>query len=144
MKGRGMTMTVFPTLLGWSGVAVTGKGIMKIVLPRKNRRQAEQDLRKGTRGAANREQAGEGNARLLSRAVAQLRHYLSGKTTSFALPVDVSAYTVFRQAVWRAAAEIPYGETRPYAWIARRINKPKATRAVGQALGMNPVPLLIP
>lgn len=44
----------------------------------------------------------------------------------------------------RAAARIPRGQTRPYAWVARQAGRPKAVRAVGSALGRNPVPLLIP
>jgi methylated-DNA-[protein]-cysteine S-methyltransferase len=63
---------------------------------------------------------------------------------SFDLPLDLRYYTPFQRAVWRAAATIPYGETRSYAWIAKKIGKPKAARAVGQALGANPVPILIP
>jgi len=53
-------------------------------------------------------------------------------------------YTTFQQAVWRAAMAIPYGETRSYSWIAKRIKNPKAGRAVGQALGVNPIPIIIP
>jgi O-6-methylguanine DNA methyltransferase len=53
-------------------------------------------------------------------------------------------YTAFQQAVWKAASGIPYGETRSYAWVAKRIRKPRAARAVGQALGANPVPIIIP
>jgi O-6-methylguanine DNA methyltransferase len=40
--------------------------------------------------------------------------------------------------------EIPYGETRPYAWIAKRIKSSRAARAVGQAMGANPIPIIIP
>lgn len=52
--------------------------------------------------------------------------------------------TPFELSVLRAALEIPFGETRSYAWIARRIGKPKAVRAVGTALRKNPWPLIIP
>ena len=53
-------------------------------------------------------------------------------------------YPRFYQAVWKACAAIPKGEVRTYGWIARQIGKPKAARAVGGALGSNPVPLIIP
>ncbi len=53
-------------------------------------------------------------------------------------------HTAFKQAVWKATADIPLGETRSYAWVAKRIKNPRAARAVGQALGANPVPILIP
>lgn len=52
--------------------------------------------------------------------------------------------TRFECQVYKAALSIPLGEVRTYAWIARRIGKPKASRAVGQALKRNPFPLIIP
>ncbi|MBF0504214.1 MAG: MGMT family protein [Candidatus Omnitrophica bacterium] len=52
--------------------------------------------------------------------------------------------TDFEWQVLKAALTIPLGETRSYQWIARRIGKPKAVRAVGQALRKNPYPLIIP
>ena len=50
----------------------------------------------------------------------------------------------FYQAVWKACAEIPKGQVRTYGWLARRIGKPKAARAVGQALGRNPFAPTVP
>jgi O-6-methylguanine DNA methyltransferase len=58
--------------------------------------------------------------------------------------VDLRGLSEFEQAVLRKALEIPRGEVRPYAWVAREIGQPGAVRAVGTALGRNPVPLLIP
>jgi methylated-DNA-[protein]-cysteine S-methyltransferase len=46
--------------------------------------------------------------------------------------------------VWEKARLIPYGETRSYMWLARQIGKPQAARAVGQALGRNPLPVIVP
>jgi O-6-methylguanine DNA methyltransferase len=60
------------------------------------------------------------------------------------LPVDLDALGEFQQAVLRKCAEIPPGEIRPYGWIAREIGSPGAVRAVGTALGRNPIPILIP
>ncbi len=56
----------------------------------------------------------------------------------------MAAYPPFYQKVWRACAEIPKGEVRSYGWIARRIGRPKAARAVGRALGANPFAPLVP
>ena len=58
--------------------------------------------------------------------------------------VKMKDYTPFQQAVWKACAEIPSGQVRTYGWIARRIGRPKAARAVGQALGSNPFAPTIP
>ncbi|MBO2454713.1 methylated-DNA--[protein]-cysteine S-methyltransferase [Actinomadura barringtoniae] len=60
------------------------------------------------------------------------------------LRLDLRGLSDFEASVLRAAATIPRGQTRPYAWIARQAGSPKAVRAVGSALGRNPVPLLIP
>ncbi len=60
------------------------------------------------------------------------------------LPVDLRGRSPFEEAVLRKALEIPSGEVRPYGWIAAEIGRPKAVRAVGTALGHNPIPLLIP
>ncbi|WP_089719540.1 methylated-DNA--[protein]-cysteine S-methyltransferase [Candidatus Entotheonella palauensis] len=60
------------------------------------------------------------------------------------LPVDLRHLKDFERAVLEKAREIPRGEMRPYAWVAREVGHPKAVRAVGTALGHNPIPLLIP
>ena len=60
------------------------------------------------------------------------------------LPVDLAALGDFQRKVLEKCAEIPPGEIRPYGWIAREIGNPGAVRAVGTALGNNPVPVLIP
>jgi O-6-methylguanine DNA methyltransferase len=58
--------------------------------------------------------------------------------------VDLSGLTPFQQRVLNKTSEIPRGEVRPYGWVAREIGSPGATRAVGTALGHNPIPFLIP
>jgi methylated-DNA-[protein]-cysteine S-methyltransferase len=66
----------------------------------------------------------------------------SGRATS--LRYDLSRLTPFERAVLAKTLEIPAGEVRPYGWVAREIGRPRAVRAVGSALGRNPVPVLIP
>jgi O-6-methylguanine DNA methyltransferase len=60
------------------------------------------------------------------------------------VPLDLRGSTPFEQAVWRKTLEIPRGEVRPYGWVASEIGRPAAVRAVGTALGHNPIPLVIP
>jgi O-6-methylguanine DNA methyltransferase len=57
---------------------------------------------------------------------------------------QMQSYPAFYQRVWKACAEIPKGETRTYGWVAKRIGRPKAARAVGRALGANPFAPIIP
>lgn len=60
------------------------------------------------------------------------------------IDLDLRGHTAFERDVWQKALEIPRGEVRPYGWIAAEIGRPKAVRAVGTALGHNPVPLIVP
>jgi O-6-methylguanine DNA methyltransferase len=79
----------------------------------------------------------------LTPALTQLREYFSRVRHEFDLPLDVRG-TDFQKAVWGELVRIPYGATTSYGDIARRIGRPKAARAVGAAIGANPLPILIP
>ena len=72
-----------------------------------------------------------------------LREWLSGDLRH-KLRFDLRGRGAFQQAVLFKALEIPYGQIRPYSWIAREIGHPNAGRAVGTALARNPIPLFIP
>lgn len=80
---------------------------------------------------------------LCERAEAELHEYFSGKRTEFSFPIDPVG-TDFRKRVWRELAKIPYGETRTYGQIAEALGAPKASRAVGGAVGANPLLIAIP
>lgn len=80
---------------------------------------------------------------LLQRAKKDLGEWFSGKRRDFDLPLAPEG-TRFQQQVWEALCRIPYGETRSYGEIAEALAKPGAARAVGQANGKNPLPILIP
>lgn len=82
--------------------------------------------------------------RHVERARHELDDYLGGRRTYFTVPVDFGDVAPFQRRVLDAAATIPFGEAQPYAWIARTIGADKAVRAVGTALGRNPVPLIVP
>ena len=145
-------MMVFKTPIGWAGVAVSGHGVCSIVLPKKEKGAVERELKRApsplSPGGRRKKEEGalsaRGSMKMLERTVKRLRQYFSGELVSFDLPVDMRYHTAFQQAVWKATAQIPPGETRSYAWVAKRIGKPGAARAVGQALGANPVPIIIP
>ncbi|OGW32884.1 MAG: hypothetical protein A2X58_06930 [Nitrospirae bacterium GWC2_56_14] len=135
---------VFRTSLGWVGVVASGQGISRIVLPKKDKAAVLRELRGSELGDRSSEEYNSSNPLILKKVVKLLQRYFSGESVSFDLPLDLRYYTPFQQAVWKAAAAIPSGETQSYAWIAKRIRNPKASRAVGQALGANPVPIIIP
>ncbi len=80
----------------------------------------------------------------LRRIGQQLREYLAGRRTRFDLPLDLRALPDFQRRVLLAALEVPRGQVTTYGEIAHRIGRPSAARAVGQALGHNPMPIVIP
>ncbi len=80
----------------------------------------------------------------LKRAARELDEYFLGRRSTFDLPLDWGAMPPFRRAVLEAATSVPFGHVDTYASIARRIGNPKATRAVGNALGRNPIPVIVP
>jgi len=73
----------------------------------------------------------------------ELVRYLTGDATVFTVPYDLRG-TAFQQAVWKALEAIPYGETSSYSDIAEAIGRPSAVRAVGTAIGANPVLIAVP
>lgn len=81
---------------------------------------------------------------LLREAAAQLDAWFAGHRADFALPLDLSAGTSFQQQVWRALLEIARGQTRSYSELAQRIGRPQAVRAVGAAVGRNPLAIVVP
>ncbi len=127
---------VAKTAGGALGLTLSEKGVVAIDLPHHGR--------SGRRNGRRTPAGTGGSSPLGKRAVTLLQRYFSGKPVKFDLPLDLEGATHFQKAVWKAAAAIPYGQTRSYAWIAERIGRPKAARAVGQALGANPVPVIVP
>lgn len=81
---------------------------------------------------------------ILERTAAQLREYFGGERSLFDVPLDWGPMGPFQRAVLEATAAVPFGALDTYAGIARKIGKPKATRAVGNALGRNPIPVIVP
>lgn len=76
-------------------------------------------------------------------AVTQLGAYFSGEARTFDVDLDLAG-TDFQRRVWHAVQSIPYGQTRTYAQIAQQIGSPGGSRAVGSAVGRNPVPIIVP
>jgi methylated-DNA-[protein]-cysteine S-methyltransferase len=77
-------------------------------------------------------------------AMKQVKEYLEGQRTKFDLPLDLSTLSEFQRRVLTIALKIPRGKYLTYGDVAKAIGKPQASRAVGQALGHNPIPIVIP
>jgi len=130
-----MDGTIFKTDFGWAAVAATEKGVCEVVLPT----QSKTLVRKMVSDASL------SSTPLLSALERDIVRYFKGGRVSFKdYRLDYKDATEFQKLVWKAASRIPYGETATYGDVARAVGKPSSCRAVGQALGANPIPLLIP
>ncbi|UVT18929.1 MAG: methylated-DNA--[protein]-cysteine S-methyltransferase [Nitrospira sp.] len=130
---------IFRSSWGWMGIAESQKGIQAIVLPKRSKRAVESDLRAQSDGPLQQEASTR-----LEAARRQLLQYLEGKRDTFDVPLDLSQGTSFQRQVWRALQRVPYGKLRSYQWIAARVGGRHYARAVGNAVGANPLPIVIP
>ncbi len=83
------------------------------------------------------------NAATFAPVIAQLKEYFAGTRQEFDLQLELSG-TDFQKDVWLALAKIPFGQTISYGEMAKRVNRPKASRAVGAANGANNLPIILP
>lgn len=81
---------------------------------------------------------------LLAVASQQISEYFQGQRQAFDLPLDLSCGTDFQQLVWHTLLDITQGQTVSYGQLAMQVGRPKASRAVGAAVGRNPISLLVP
>lgn len=81
---------------------------------------------------------------VLQRAAHQVGEYFAGARKAFDLPLDLSRGTPFQQQVWRSLVQVPYGSTTSYAVLAAQLGRPRAVRAVGAAIGRNPMCVILP
>jgi methylated-DNA-[protein]-cysteine S-methyltransferase len=130
---------IFKSRWCWVGLSETAKGIDALVLPKSSRQAVLPELR-----AAPAELLNGRTSPRLRKARAQLTDYLAGNRQSFDLPLDLSRGTNFQQKVWRALRRVSYGQLRSYRWVAGRVGGRQYARAVGNAVGANPMPIVIP
>ena len=129
--------TTFNTDMGWVGVLASPKGLLSVIFPQPTDAIAHRVL--GSR-IDNTHRAPE----LFRDLPDRLRAYFSGQMVTFPDDLDLSNATNFQRLVWETTRLIPYGKTRSYAWVALQMKKPGAARAIGQALGRNPLPIIVP
>jgi methylated-DNA-[protein]-cysteine S-methyltransferase len=129
--------TAFYTSAGWIALLGSSVGLIGITLPRGSRKEAVNRLGSWLLDATE-------SPRHFQATVNKLVAYFNGNQVDFTETLDLKKTSAFQRKVWQATSTIPYGETRSYSWVAKKINRPKAVRAVGQALGRNPLPVIIP
>lgn len=129
--------TVFNTSQGWIACLGSSRGLKRTTLPQPTPQRAIEML-DGTV-----EQA-EWSPDSFADIIPLLTGYFNGKQKEFHCVLDFGRATLFQRQVWEITRLIPFGETRSYGWVAEQIGKPAAVRAVGQALGRNPLPIIVP
>lgn len=87
--------------------------------------------------------AEDNSSPVLKLAKTELENYFDGKLTKFTFPIDLSSGTDFQQSVWKEIQKIKFGQVKTYKDLAVAIGKPLAARAVGGAVGSNPIPLAV-
>jgi methylated-DNA-[protein]-cysteine S-methyltransferase len=131
---------VFDTALGACGIAWNARGITRFQLPEANRAATEQRLLRSAPNAAQ-----EAPPPHVAQVIAQVRCYMQGECTDFtSLALDLGHVSEFYRQIYAATRAIPWGQTASYGDLARQVGVPGAARVVGQAMGHNPIPLIIP
>jgi O-6-methylguanine DNA methyltransferase len=120
------------------GLAESTQGLVAVVLPQRSKAAAAAGL--GVRTTSQR----QSSSVTLQQAKTQLVEYLAGRRTSFDLPIDLSRGTAFQRRVWKALQAIPYGQLWSYRGLAARVGGVHYARAVGGAVGANPLPIVLP
>jgi len=124
--------------LGPVFVAKTIKGVCLVSLSKISESKFQSLLRKMFQKEVIRDD------KRLKNVIHELSSYFKGHRVNFKSILDLSIGTEFQQKVWEKVSEIPYGELRSYKWIANEIGNSNAVRAVGNAVGKNPVSPIIP
>jgi len=128
--------TRFPSPLGELVLTASETALTGVYFPTSPFVPPRHEVERGPGGEAPR---GE----VLARAREQLTEYFARTRTTFELPLDPTG-TPFELRVWEELRAIPFGATRSYGEIARRLGDVRLTRAVGAANGKNPIPILVP
>ncbi len=131
--------TVFKSPLGLTGLAATKTGLLRITNKLASEKAFEKFLCKNLGCQIIK------NPVHFKALIEQFHSYFKGRLQSFQFPLDLRLGTPFQQKVWKGLLTIPYGVTHSYKWLAMKSTKnPGSARAVGNANGRNPLPIVIP
>ena len=131
--------SIIDTSIGPIGIAASTEGIVHIEL----RCPPEEKFAKELGAGYDAEASPDPYDLLIMQTIREIQEYLDGMRVEFMVPVDMRGAD-FCKRVWKALMKIPFGRTCSYGDIAREVGKPRAARAVGQAVGSNPLPLVAP
>jgi methylated-DNA-[protein]-cysteine S-methyltransferase len=132
--------SLFDSPIGPIGLAWSERGLTRLQLPERDRASTEARLRRGAEWGAL-----SAPSPKIASVVEELQRYLRGERVDFlSIALDLSGVSTFHRTVYDLARGVPWGQTSTYGALARRANLQGAARAVGQALGRNPIAIVIP
>jgi methylated-DNA-[protein]-cysteine S-methyltransferase len=138
------SISIFQTPWGWMGLGASEHGIHSIVLPKLSRQAVHDELLGAEDRTKQSAREGDASVDLVHEAQTQLMAFLGNRRRELSFTLDLSRGTPFQRRVWRTILRIPYGRVRSYRWVAERVGGAQYARAVGHALGANPVPIIVP
>ena len=137
-------ISIFQTRWGWMGIGASERGVHSIVLPKLSRQAVHDELLDAKDQTKQSPAAENASVEVVHEAQRQLLEFLESRRQELNFGLDLSSGTPFQRHVWRTILRIPYGRVRSYRWVAERVGGAQYARAVGHALGANPVPIVVP
>jgi methylated-DNA-[protein]-cysteine S-methyltransferase len=135
-----MQYCLFDTAIGAAGVAWSADGITRLQLPEAGRAATERRLRGRSASTAESQPPPQ-----IARAIDAVQKYMEGEHIDFSgIKLDLTGVGPFHRSIYEALCRVGWGETTTYGALALQVGDPGASRAVGQAMGRNPIPVIIP
>ena len=128
----------FRTPYGWCGIVSGANGMKRIILGDKSSSVVKNSIKSLYPSVKHEED------HLLRRMKELLLKYFDGEVVCMDVPLEFPKATLFQMRVWKEVKIIPYGDIKTYSWLGKKLSRPGSSRAVGNALAKNPLPLIIP
>ncbi len=125
------------TPFGFVAFVAGARGLRRVYLPEKSEAAMQRAVTRDYKEATE-------DPRLLPELAAQLRAYFEGKQVEFDVRLDCAEAGAFHARVWNSCRKVGYGQTTTYKGLATKVGQPNAARAVGNAMGANPFPIVVP
>lgn len=128
---------IVETRAGFMAIVASARGLRRVYLPERSAAEQRRRVRLEAPGATEDDAALPGLAE-------DLRRYFRGEQVRFKVRFDWPEVAEFTRLTWEACARIPYGAVESYGALARKLHRPRAARAVGNAMRNNPCPIVVP
>ncbi|MDO8885714.1 methylated-DNA--[protein]-cysteine S-methyltransferase [Candidatus Oleimmundimicrobium sp.] len=142
MKSHNFSLVYYEVLQGRGALVFSDKGLTNLILPYSKKEEFELEFRKKFSGFSKCKVVGFSNEK--NCLIRSLLNYFEGQKIKFNYVLDLRGFSEFERKVYNTVSSIPYGELRSYKWVADKIDKSGAYRAVGNVLAKNPIPIVIP